>query len=122
MKIEIITTGDELMCGLTIDTNFRWAADSLLSLGFDIKYHTTVGDDKDAIFEALRISQQRSQAVIVSGGLGPTPDDLTAEVASRFFEVPLELNEMALGILEKRFRERGMELLEINKKQAYIPK
>jgi len=122
MKIEIIMTGDELMCGLTIDTNFRWVAERLSGLGFDIKYHTTVGDDKDAIFEALRISQQRSQAVIVSGGLGPTPDDLTAEVASRFFEVPLELNEMALGILEKRFRERGMELLEINKKQAYIPK
>ena len=122
MRIEIITTGNELMCGLTNDTNFRWAADRLSGLGFDIKYHTTVGDDSEAIFEALSIAEKRSQAVIVSGGLGPTPDDLSAEVASKYFGVPLELNEMALGMLERRFRERGRELLEINKKQAYIPK
>src|SRR3990172_9398742 len=122
MKIEIITTGDEIMSGVTLDTNFHWAAEKLLSLGFDLRFHTSVGDDEEAIIEALRTAKRRSQAVIVSGGLGPTPDDLTAEVASRFFGIPLELNDDALQMIEERFKEQGRKLLEINKKQAYMPK
>ncbi|MBF8302723.1 MAG: CinA-like protein [Candidatus Dadabacteria bacterium] len=122
MKIEIITTGDEIMSGVTLDTNFHWAAEKLMSLGFDLRFHTSVGDDEEAIIEALRTAKRRSQAVIVSGGLGPTPDDLTAEVASRFFGIPLELNDDALQMIEERFKEQGRKLLEINKKQAYMPK
>jgi len=122
MKIGIITTGDEIMSGVTLDTNFHWAAEKLMSLGFDLRFHTSVGDDEEAIIEALRTAKRRSQAVIVSGGLGPTPDDLTAEVASRFFGIPLELNDDALQMIEERFKEQGRKLLEINKKQAYMPK
>ncbi len=122
MDIEIITTGNELMSGLTLDTNFRWAADRLTYLGFHLRYHTTTGDDEEAIINSFNIAEKRSKAVLVSGGLGPTPDDLTAEVASKYFGVPLELNDSALEMLERIFRERGRELLEINKKQAYLPK
>lgn len=121
MKIEIITTGDEIMSGLTLDTNFRWAAERLNSLGFDLGFHTSVGDNEEAIIEAFGTAERRAQAVIVSGGLGPTPDDLTAEVASRFFDVPLELSFIVLQMIEERFKEQKRELLEINKKQAYIP-
>jgi len=121
MKIEIITTGNEIMSGITLDTNFRWASDRLTSLGFDLRFHTSVGDDKEAIIEAFRTAQRRSQAVIVSGGLGPTADGLTAGVASRFFNVPLELSDEALHMMKKGFEERGYGFLEINKKQAYIP-
>lgn len=121
MKLEIITTGDEIMGGVTLDTNFHWAAEKLVGLGFDLRFHTTVGDDEEDIREALKTAMRRAQAVIVSGGLGPTSDDLTAEVASRFLGVPLELNSVALDMIENRFRERGYRFSEINKKQAYIP-
>jgi nicotinamide-nucleotide amidase len=121
MKIEIITTGDEIMSGTTLDTNFYWAAEKLTSLGFNLGFHTSVGDDEETIIEAFRTARKRAQAVIVSGGLGPTTDDLTAEVASKFFGVPLELGEEALEMMEQRFKKQGRKLLEINKKQACIP-
>ncbi|HEX3034225.1 MAG TPA: competence/damage-inducible protein A [Thermodesulfobacteriota bacterium] len=122
MKVEIITTGDEIMSGMTLDTNFQWAADRLTSFGFNLAFHTSVGDDKEAIAQALGIAEMRAQAVIMSGGLGPTPDDLTAQVASSFFGVPLELNEEALQMMKRRFEERGYRFLEINTKQSYIPR
>ncbi len=122
MKIEIITTGDEIMSGLTLDTNFRWAADKLTSLGFDLRFHTSLGDDEEDIMLSFKTASMRAQAVIVSGGLGPTPDDLTANVASTFFGVPLELNNEALEMIENRFKEQGRTLLDINRKQAYIPR
>jgi nicotinamide-nucleotide amidase len=121
MKIEIITTGNELMCGLTLDTNFRWAAERLSSMGLDLKFHTTVGDDEEDLILAFSNAENRAQAIIVSGGLGPTSDDLSAEVASKYFGVALELNHLALQMLEQNFRERGRQLSEINKKQAFLP-
>ncbi len=122
MKIEIITTGDELMSGLTLDTNFRWAADRLSAMGLDLKFHTTVGDDEEDLMQAFSNAENRAQAIIVSGGLGPTPDDLSAGAASIYFGVELELNHLALEMLEQNFRERGRQLSEINKKQAYLPR
>ena len=122
MKIEIITTGDELMCGLTVDTNFRWAAEKLSAMGFDLKFHTTVGDDEEDLMQAFSNAENRAQVIIVSGGLGPTPDDLSAGVASTYFGVELELNHLALEMLEQNFRDRGRQLSEINKKQAYLPR
>jgi nicotinamide-nucleotide amidase len=121
MKIEIITTGNELMCGLTLDTNFRWAAERFSSMGFDVKFHTTVGDDEEDLMHALRNAEDRAQAIIVSGGLGPTSDDLSAAVASIYLGVELELNHIVLEMLEQNFRERGRQLSEIDKKQAYLP-
>lgn len=122
MKIEIITTGDELMSGLTRDGNFFWTGDALASLGFGIDFHTTVGDERDKIAEAFRIARGRADAVIVSGGLGPTPDDLTVEVAAGFIAAPLELSDIALKTMEERLASRGRTLTETNKKQAYLPR
>jgi nicotinamide-nucleotide amidase len=121
MKIEIITTGDELMSGLTLDTNFSRAADALTSLGFDVAYNTTVGDLQDRIAYAFKIAQQRADAVVVSGGLGPTEDDLTAEVAAEYFGSPLEYNESAYRKLAEMLHKRGREINESNKKQVYLP-
>lgn len=121
MKIEIITSGNELMCGLTLDTNFRWVADRISSMGFDLKFHTSVGDDLQDLMKAFRNAEERAEVVIVSGGLGPTADDLSAEAASDYFGVELKLNNLALEMLEQTFRERGRELSEIHKKQAYLP-
>ncbi len=121
MKIEIITTGDELMSGLTLDRNFNWAGDLLSNLGFDVAYHTTVGDIKERIAEAFDIALNRAGAVIVTGGLGPTDDDLTAEVAAEYFGSPLEFKQEAYEKLEAWLRGRGREVNESNKKQVYLP-
>ncbi len=122
MRIEIITTGDELMSGLTQDSNFSWAGDALTSLGFATEFHTTVGDERDNISTALATASQRADAVIVSGGLGPTPDDLTSEVAAAFFGAALELDGEALRSMEERLSQRGRTLTEMNRKQAYLPR
>lgn len=122
VRIEIITTGDELMSGLTQDSNFSWAGEVLTSRGFAVEFHTTVGDERDDISSALGIASGRADAVIVSGGLGPTPDDLTSEVAARFSGVPLELNMRAVISIEERLSKRGRVLTDMNRKQAYLPR
>lgn len=109
------------MSGLTLDRNFNWAGDLLSTLGFDVAYHTTVGDIRERIKEAFDIARKRARAVIVTGGLGPTDDDLTAEVAAGYFGSSLELNPQAYGKLEKWMKKRGRAVNESNKKQAYLP-
>lgn len=121
MRIEILTTGDELMSGLTKDGNFQWAGQNLASLGFDVTFHTTVGDDIEILSSAFDIAKNRADAVIVTGGLGPTPDDLTIEVAAQFFGADLELNQPALDMMKERFRKIGREVSETNMKQVYLP-
>ena len=121
MKIEILTTGDELMSGLTQDGNFQWAGETLTWLGFDVAYHTTVGDDRPILKSVFNTSKNRADAVIVTGGLGPTPDDLTIEVAADFFNVGIELSEPALDMMTERFRKIGREVSETNMKQVYLP-
>ncbi|MCH8029255.1 MAG: competence/damage-inducible protein A [Candidatus Dadabacteria bacterium] len=121
MKIGIVTTGGEIMNGLTQDTNFSWAAERLASLSFEVCYHVSVGDNRDDILFALRSAAKLSEAVIVSGGLGPTTDDITAQSAADYFGVPLELNAEAHDGLKRRFAQRGREFKEIHKKQAYFP-
>ena len=121
MKIEILTTGDELMSGLTRDGNFQWAGQTLTGLGFDITYHTTVGDDKEILKAAFTTARDRAEAVIVTGGLGPTPDDLTIEVAAEFFNVGLEFNQEALDMMTERFDRIGRKVSETNMKQVYLP-
>lgn len=122
MKIEILTTGYELMSGLTRDGNFQWAGENLTSLGFDVTFHTTVGDDIEILRAAFDIAKNRADAVIVTGGLGPTPDDLTIEVAADFLNVGLELNRPALDMMKERFRKIGRKVSETNMKQVYLPK
>lgn len=121
VKIEVLTTGDELMSGLTQDGNFQWAGEMLTALGFDVAYHTTVGDDLLILKSAFNTAKNRDDAVIVTGGLGPTPDDLTIEAASDFFNVGLELNELSLDMMKERFRKIGREVSETNMKQVYLP-
>ncbi len=121
MKIEIITTGDELMSGLTQDSNFRWAAEVFFSLEFNVEYHTTVGDLRGAILSAFRTAETRADVVIVTGGLGPTPDDLTVELAAEYFGASLEFNQAVFKTLEERLMKRGRTVNKSNKKQAYLP-
>jgi molybdopterin-biosynthesis enzyme MoeA-like protein len=99
MRIEIITTGDELMSGLTQDSNFSWSGDVLTSRGFTVEFHTTVGDERVDISSALGIASERADAVIVSGALGH-PDDLDHE-ARDILRRTARARTCAVSLIEK---------------------
>ncbi len=121
MKIEVLTIGDEVLSGAITDTNFAWLGESLWTRGYTLHWHQTVGDEPEAISEALRLAASRSQAVIVTGGLGPTSDDITIETAAKTFGVPLVMDPAALSEIEERFRRMNREMSENNKRQALLP-
>ena len=121
MKVEFITTGNEIMSGATVDTNFSWTAEKFLLNGHAISLHTSVGDDPDDLFDAFRNASLRSDFVIVTGGLGPTDDDLTSQTAARLFGVDLGFDETSYRGIEEKLARRGREILEIHRKQASFP-
>ena len=122
MKIEIITIGNELTSGEVVDTNAAYLAEALSEVGLEVIFVTTTGDDPWHIEDALLRSQERADAVIVSGGLGPTKDDITASSAAKALGLPLVLHKEVVESLRKRFAERGMEMPVSNEKQALFPK
>lgn len=123
MRIETICTGDELLTGLTADTNSLFFQSRLLeSLGEQVRRSTVVGDVKEELIEVMREVAARADAVLVSGGLGPTADDLTMECAAAAKGVDLERHEGAWQYLQARFAERGVRLSANNEKQAWVPK
>lgn len=120
-KLEFISTGNEILSGLTLDTNFGWAADLFSSNGIITSYHVSVGDDEEDILSAFSIAIGRSSIIVVTGGLGPTEDDLTAKTAADFFDVELTIDELSYSELEEKLRSRGRKVLEVHKKQAMFP-
>ncbi len=121
MKIEIITTGNEVITGLVVDSNKAWMSENCQMLGHEVIRHTSVGDDMTSIGAALTEACARADCVLVSGGLGPTADDITIEAAARAFNVPLHLNEEVLNGIRDFFRCTGGEMSASNEKQAMIP-
>ena len=121
MRIEALCTGDELLTGVTTDTNSTWFQQRLLEHGLQVNRTTVVGDVREEILEALQTLSARADVVLVSGGLGPTTDDLTAEVAARAAGVPLVVHEGALAALKERFAVRGLTVTENNIKQVLVP-
>lgn len=122
VRIETICTGDELLTGLTSDTNSRFFQEALLDrTGLTVRRGVVVGDDRADIIEALEQAVSRSDVVLVSGGLGPTSDDLTAECAAAAAGVPLVQSAEALKHLEERFKARGIVLSDNNLRQALVP-
>tara|TARA_Y100001970_G_C14241523_1_gene865200 strand:- start:2492 stop:3739 length:1248 start_codon:yes stop_codon:yes gene_type:complete len=121
-NIEIITTGEELLSGTTLDTNFFSIAEKVFTMGLKIRYHQCVGDSKNDIISALKIANSRSSFVIITGGLGPTEDDLTREVASEYFSKELIFIKKEEEKIKKLFAKRKRKYSSLNKKQAYFPK
>ncbi|MFZ5438455.1 MAG: CinA family nicotinamide mononucleotide deamidase-related protein [Myxococcota bacterium] len=122
MRIETICTGDELLTGLTSDTNSRFFQEALLTrTGLTVRRSVVVGDVREDIIEALDAAAARCDVVLVSGGLGPTTDDLTAECAASAAGVPLVLDAAAMRHIEARFQARGIALSENNRRQAQVP-
>ncbi len=120
VRIEIINTGTELLLGNTLNTHGAWFGRELFKLGLRISRQTTVPDG-DAIRDSLREALGRADAVIVTGGLGPTSDDLTREIAAEVLGLELITDEAALRSLEGFFAMRGRKMVDANRKQALCP-
>ncbi len=121
MRIEILCTGDEVLTGKITNTNFSYVSQKLEDVGLNVVWGTTVGDDRDRLEEAFRLSAARADAVIVNGGLGPTVDDLSQEIAAAAAGVPLVLNEDWLARMETFFSRRSRVMPPNNRKQAMLP-
>lgn len=118
---EVITIGDEILYGQILDTNTKWISRELDDIGIKVRRKTSIGDKKQEIIDALDESLKRSDIVLITGGLGPTKDDITKKTLAAYFEMELELNPSALEDVEDIFRRFGKELTEINRQQALLP-
>ncbi len=117
----ILSVGDELVLGQTIDTNSAWIAANLAAIGCDIAGHATVPDDQAAIEAAISAAVPTCDFLIVSGGIGPTPDDLTRQALAKYLGVELHLEKKWLAHLKSLFASRNREMPEMNQIQAMIP-
>jgi nicotinamide-nucleotide amidase len=122
MKVEILTIGDEVLSGAITDTNAAWLGDQVWSRGLDLLRHLTVADEPDRIAAGLLESAGRADVVVVTGGLGPTIDDITVATAARAFGLPLELHEPSLEAMRAVFARMGREMSRTNLKQAMLPR
>jgi nicotinamide-nucleotide amidase len=121
MRIEIICTGDEVLTGKIVNTNFGYISQKLEDVGLSVLWGTTVGDDRETLLRAFHLAAERADGVIVNGGLGPTVDDLSQEIAAKAAGVELELSEAWLAKMEELFRRRSRVMPPNNRKQAFLP-
>jgi nicotinamide-nucleotide amidase len=101
VRIEIISIGDELLIGQTINTNASWIGAELASLGYKVNHVATISDDKQAIVDAIDSAVRKSRLVIITGGLGPTKDDITKKVLCEYFDSELIINEDVLKVFSR---------------------
>jgi nicotinamide-nucleotide amidase len=121
MNCEVIAVGTELLLGQIVDTNSSWIGEQLALAGIDSHYQTKVGDNWTRIEEAIRLGLERSDAIIMCGGLGPTQDDITREVIASVVESDLVLDQAIADRISEMFRSRGREMPENNLRQAMVP-
>jgi nicotinamide-nucleotide amidase len=122
MHAEVISLGAELMTGAAVDTNSAWLSEALACCGVPVRRHTTVGDDRSAITAVLRETADRVELVVVTGGLGPTADDLTRHALADALGVPLVTDTESLGQIEAFFRKLNRPMPEGNRVQAELPR
>lgn len=121
MNAEIISIGNELLIGQVVNTNASWMAEQLNLAGFKVKQVLAIADDETDILQTLREAGERSSIVLVTGGLGPTKDDITKQAICKHFNSHLVFNQEAFQTIERLFGSRGVGVTEINRKQAEIP-
>jgi len=120
-KAEILAIGTELLLGQILNSNAQYLSRELAELGIDCLWHSTVGDNKERIKDSLKLALDRSQIVIVTGGLGPTADDLTIECIAEFFSAPMIFDEAVAKHIKSIFDKRGLPMPPSNEKQAKRP-
>lgn len=122
MQAEIITIGDEILIGQIIDTNSSWLGQELGKLGISVIHRTSVSDSKDAIIDALHAAKKRAKIIIITGGLGPTKDDVTKTTLANYFNTTLVTNEEVKKWVTQIFTQRNLPIIESNMQQALVPK
>ncbi len=120
-KAEILAIGDELLYGQIQDTNSHWISQELDKIGVKVVRRTTVGDNREAILHAFRQAEQAADIILITGGLGPTSDDLTKPLLAEFFNCGLAVVPEALAAVRQLFKRRGRELTPTNEQQAHLP-
>lgn len=118
---ELLTIGDEILYGQIVDTNSQWMSVALDEAGIKIIRKTSVGDQEEEILTAFAEAERRADIVLITGGLGPTSDDLTKPCLARYFNCELRIHEEALAEVTEFFKSRGRELTELNRQQAALP-
>jgi nicotinamide-nucleotide amidase len=118
---ELLTIGDEILYGQIVDTNSQWMSVELDKVGIKVIRKTTVGDVESEILTAFAEAEKRADIILITGGLGPTSDDLTKPLLAKYFNCELVINEEALREVSEFFKSRGRELTEINRQQAALP-
>ncbi len=121
IKAEILTIGDEILYGQIIDTNSQWIGTEMAKIGINIVAKTSVGDIASNIIDALTIASKRANIVLITGGLGPTKDDITKKTLCDFFETTTYLHQEALAEVTSYFAKRGKQISEVNQGQALLP-
>lgn len=121
IRVEILAIGDELLYGQTLDTNSHWISNELGNAGFRVIRRTTIGDQEETILKAFAEAEQRADIILITGGLGPTSDDLTKPCLAKYFNCQMKLHPEALEEVTAFFTQRGRELTEINRQQAVLP-
>jgi len=121
MFAEIITIGDEILIGQIVDTNSAWMGRELNKIGVSVKQITSVSDNAEHIIEALTEAQKRAGIILITGGLGPTKDDITKLTLSRYFNMPVRRDEATLTNVTEIFARLNRPMIDVNIKQADVP-
>ncbi|MDR2680664.1 MAG: competence/damage-inducible protein A [Tannerella sp.] len=121
MTVEIITIGDELLIGQVVDTNSAWMANVLNDAGFRVVRKATVGDEANDIVKAIDEARRRVPVVLLTGGLGPTKDDITLKTLCRYFDSGMHFSEEVYENIERIFRNRNFQMNELTRNQAMVP-
>ncbi len=121
VKVAILTIGDEILYGQTLDTNSHWLSTELDNFGFSVVYRATVGDNENDILQGLDDTSSRADIILITGGLGPTADDLTKPCLAKYFGVTLEPNLLALEELKTIFKQINKDLSKSNIAQTNLP-
>jgi len=121
MKASIITIGDELLIGQTIDTNSAWMGAELSKAGFDVHRITSIHDRRQDIINVLDESAGKTDVVLITGGLGPTSDDITKQTLCEFFNTRLVVNKEVLSLIEEMLKRRNFKMNDNNRRQAEVP-
>jgi competence/damage-inducible protein CinA-like protein len=122
MRAAIVAVGSELLTPFKVDTNSLLITERLNAVGFDVRSKTVVGDDIDDLSRVLESVLPGSDAVIITGGLGPTEDDLTRDAVCRVLQIPMDVDERIVDTLRERFARRGLKMTDNNRRQAMVPR
>jgi nicotinamide-nucleotide amidase len=121
IRAEVVTIGDEILFGQITDTNTQWIGTELTNIGIRVIRKSSVGDQVENILQVLNEAHQRADVIIITGGLGPTKDDITKKTLCTYFGVGMVRNETALALVTGFFAKRGREMTDLNRAQADLP-